>query len=361
MVTPVQSVVRRDITQSNLGYVVLRQRQIGSRQKRPINLTLAYDAWYGSCAITGIGGGAGTDAAYSPSDALAYFGSAPSWAANRSYDKMRSELYSQASLGASLAEYSQALQMITTRGKQLLEFSRALKRFDVSGAYTALAIPPRNRTIKKYKHARSYGANWLEFHFGWRPLVNDIYESCMVLQNPINTVWAKGRATEPVKFNTDVNYGPFRDIVRFSGTVSSVQGISASISNPNAFLANSLGLTNPASILWEVTPFSFLLDWFSTVGQVLNSMTDFTGMNISSTFSTRFIKYRRTVLRVWSSPSEQYRNGSSTTDIAWTVRQSGLVTPILMFRRVKLPSHTRAATSISLLTQFLGRQARRGP
>ena len=54
------------------------------------------------------------------------------------------------------------------------------------------------------------------------------------------------------------------------------------ISSPNSLKANQLGLVNPASVAWELIPFSFLVDWFLPVGKFLESYTDTVGMQLDN-------------------------------------------------------------------------------
>lgn len=55
----------------------------------------------------------------------------------------------------------------------------------------------------------------------------------------------------------------------------------ADIHNPNLFLANQLGLINPAYWLWDSTPWSHIVDWWIPVGPFLNSLTASVGLVFS--------------------------------------------------------------------------------
>jgi hypothetical protein len=48
---------------------------------------------------------------------------------------------------------------------------------------------------------------------------------------------------------------------------------SGRLSNPSLAQLNGTGLLNPALLYWELMPYSFVVDWFIPVGDVLASLT----------------------------------------------------------------------------------------
>lgn len=66
------------------------------------------------------------------------------------------------------------------------------------------------------------------------------------------------------------------------------------VADPNARLASQLGFVNPAVVAWELVPFSFVVDWFVNVGDVLSSYTDFLGFKFLESSVTSFNKDRVT-------------------------------------------------------------------
>jgi hypothetical protein len=51
---------------------------------------------------------------------------------------------------------------------------------------------------------------------------------------------------------------------------------------------NQLGLLNPASLVWELVPWSFVVDWFCPIGPVLNAMTAPAGLTfVTGTLSCK--------------------------------------------------------------------------
>lgn len=294
-------------------------------------------------------------------------------AVNRSYEKLRGEV-SNAQAGVNIVEYRQARDMFATRGKQLLAAVYLLSRGKFASAGRALRCtfydgrPPRRNRQKwvlgddAKKTNKALSNLWLEWHFGLSPLIKDCQEAMKVLTDPIPKTVIKGSSEEFVRYlrtmEDPANPGTFRadygvTRVRFR------QGMNIAITNPNLGLAGQLGLVNPASLAWEIIPFSFVADWFVNVGDWLQGFSDFAGMNMDSPYHTSHL---------WSYSNHDERLvpfGAGVVYTGWRygkalnmTRELGLSSPILSFRPLKLPSMSRVATSWSLITQQIVRLRR---
>lgn len=63
--------------------------------------------------------------------------------------------------------------------------------------------------------------------------------------------------------------------------------LTATVTNPNLLLANQLGLVNPASVIWETTKYSFIVDWFVNVSGFIDNFTSHLGLSYKNTSVTR--------------------------------------------------------------------------
>jgi hypothetical protein len=246
-----------------------------------------------------------------------------------------------ASAAVTLAEWRQSEKMIALRAGQLLTGIRAAKRGDLR-ALGRLFKPP-----KGFKPKAKAGANlWLEYHFGWSPLVNDIDSAIKVLASvpPSHKVRGRGSASTAmtVRSGNQTTYseakGTIRAFVECGGEVF--------VSNPNLALANQLGLTNPATVAWELVPFSFLVDWFLPVGQFLNSFTDLLGYTVNYPYTT--------TKRVATGSHDQHDGRYfAITRIEAVNLNRVLSLPTYKLRTVPFEgfSVARAATAISLVIQ----------
>jgi hypothetical protein len=58
------------------------------------------------------------------------------------------------------------------------------------------------------------------------------------------------------------------------------------VSNPNAYLLNQLGLINPAEVIWDLIPWSFLFGAVSNMNALLSSFTAEVGLTVTNRSTT---------------------------------------------------------------------------
>lgn len=276
------------------------------------------------------------------------------------YDKLLAKLGPEAGLGTSLVEFGQARAMVTERLVQLAQGARQLRKWDFSGVAKTFGLGSTPTGVSK---AKSFGRNWLEFHFGWAPLVGDIYGAMEVLDNPLSDVTIRARSRRPFHWDSGYAYGDWYgcagELVRnrwrtyASGTMSVEYGLKCAVTNPNLRLLQQLGLVNPVALAWEVVPYSFVLDWFTNLGQVISQSSDFCGLTVTDSYTTTCRKYQKVRYEAFTSPC--YLPEFSFWEW-WGVnmrREVGIQTPDLAFRPLKLPSWQRGLTASSLLVKYL--------
>lgn len=296
------------------------------------------------------------------------------------YERLKGLITSRAEVLVNVIEANKSIEMIRQRAMQMYKFVRHLRRGDFQGAGQALAMPkpPKGATTK-----RALASNYLEYHFGWTPLVTDIYNAVDHLQNPLKQVFVRGTAKQdkvrgPHSLTVKSNYVDGSYTVRdylyeayWVGEAVASMGTGIKVHNPNLFLANSLGLVNPLTVAWEVIPFSFVVDWFVNVQQFLSQGTDWMGLTLVEPWTT--YRYKGTFVervevdRYWDqwfyppgqssyfirheSPIRDSMGGTFVT----TRRSLGINGPDLHIRPLKLWGWRRAAAAVSLLVTNLGR------
>lgn len=195
------------------------------------------------------------------------------------------ELADGASLGVTLAQYGQARTTIVQRSRQLLTFSKALKRLDFTTARKALGVSAdqfRHRlegmTQNRRAKARGwrdvtadYGGAWLEWSWGIAPTIDDINAACAVLASDashmvdLSSLSKESRASVSVAYEQHYRgprYSPSYSVI---GTAHYSLTGTARVKNPNRAIFDSLGLTDALGIAFEVIPWSFVLAWVSNV------------------------------------------------------------------------------------------------
>jgi hypothetical protein len=213
------------------------KNQVSYRQKPPFNKVLPYILREGSAEAR--------PANYASSWANYAEGIDSSSIYNSAYSRVVQLLGENAGVGITLTQWRQADAMIRHRGGQLLDFTKALARRSPAGVAAALGISLRDvqaimRT--RYGVSRSLADLWLEFWFGWKPAVTDIYTACEVFDRPLP--WGPLRAVREKSLDP-IDYPPnfaFSAGVRFSRWVRVSVGIDVRVVNPNVRLLQEFGL-----------------------------------------------------------------------------------------------------------------------
>lgn len=166
---------------------------------------------------------------------------------------------------------SQTVSTITALARSM----RSLKRGDISSALKYLGMTPGQRKKKFLKKKLSTGdisGTWLAMQYGWLPAIADVFAAAeayaaLTQKERVMTVTVskKGRSIHYNGSGSAINYtcpGIADGSIRLTYTLKE-----------NISVARSLGLTNPASVLHELTPFSFVLDWFLPIGTYLETLS----------------------------------------------------------------------------------------
>lgn len=140
------------------------------------------------------------------------------------------------------------------------------------------------------------GAVWLEMTYGWKPLVNTVYEAASKQLEPFVNSFQGCKVSRKVEFNNPQ--------VRFFGSSSTAMPYETKVdSKGNHKISYTIRLSfratgannpskwsslNPASIAWELMPYSFVADWFYDVGSYIRNVetallygSDFVGGTVS--------------------------------------------------------------------------------
>lgn len=341
MVAPITGpFVKTEAVAGGSQVVDYNRRSTSYRQRRPYDLRLPYELrveqlLYRSHANRG-------------SVTEAYFGlsgaSLVNKVHNQAYARFVNKLGNTAELGAGLAEARSSIAMMANRFKQLADFTRALKRGDWVAATQILAAygkPPKG--WGRMPPPKRIASGWLELWFGWVPLVGDIGNAIRVLESPIKSTRIRAQASGSISWGS---YPVGTNMRRYSVAETYYEQLLADVyvSNPNLRLASQMGFINPASVAWELVPFSFVVDWFVNVGDVISSMSDFAGLTLVNPATTQ--KTDRTMNTWWT--GDPYKMGAFSTYIK---RTQGISGPTLALSTSRF-GIWQASYSIALLTQL---------
>ncbi len=175
------------------------------------------------------------------------------------------------------AEFKESLGTIVNTTRAFASLLSNFVRGNWAGVGRALGRVPGQSTKSAARRlqAGDISGAWLAIRYGWQPMLQDIYEAAKFVESRTST--------------------PRKLVYRASHTVSSYFDDSASsdctLMNKavrtckykytlleQVSVARSLGLLNPATVLWEKLPFSFVVDWFIPIGNYLDSVGFFKGL-----------------------------------------------------------------------------------
>lgn len=171
--------------------------------------------------------------------------------------------------GVALAEYRSTSRFIAGTMVRVADAYRRFRRRDYDGMWRRLTGLD-NGGWRDVPGALSNA--WLGYTYGLKPLLQDVHGAAEALAHaygPDQQVFAvRTRVEEPLVSNYE-NNGSFR----YSSIIDARLTVSGKcayrVTDPWLATLSSVGLTNPASVLWEVVPFSFVVDWFLPIGDWL--------------------------------------------------------------------------------------------
>jgi hypothetical protein len=218
------------------------------------------------------------------------YGAVPSPDLARAVEKLLEKWRSSTfDAGVSLAEGKESVEMIVQRTKTIIDSARALRKGNFGGALAALAHVSKSDRRHAIKSMNSgYFANaWLELQFGWRPLLNDIYAASEFVKTKpkVGVIRSSVKESNPVCHGQ----GSFPDSGIDSVVNEKRRYLKVTISEePTVY--ERLGLTDPASIAWELVPFSFVVDWFTPIGSTIRALHAVSAMPVTSCCDTTVIR-----------------------------------------------------------------------
>lgn len=185
--------------------------------------------------------------------------------------------------GVTAGEMHKTSQMVATNLGSITRALLSVKRGNLAGAARALSVRPRATRLK----TTDVSGRWLELQYGWMPLLGSVHEAAKALELHSSgprkqLVRASYKNPETVEASSSPSYYS----LKYTRTTrrSIIYQWEESMSQ-----ARQLGLLDPASVAWELTPWSFVVDWFIPIGTyigLLNFIPHLTGKFLQTTSIT---------------------------------------------------------------------------
>lgn len=176
-----------------------------------------------------------------------------------------------ANLANSLGEYKQAAKTFTHLGSNLLYSLRAAKRGDLVQAWKFLSFAAHGSPYVK-NHHRKFAGGWLQYRFGIKTVVDDIEKVIDELSGRINDpVIARVSKKTKVKHRLSKTLA---SEVKADVDINGFVRLTCIYEVDNTFLKtmSDHGMVNPASLFWELTYMSWVVDYVIGVGEWLQAL-----------------------------------------------------------------------------------------
>ena len=311
-------------------------------------------------------------------NATARFTSAESANADDPTQKVVSRLFDEIRLGktnslVTMAEAHKTAALVVNSATKIYTAIRALRSLHFGDFARALTLqgksdargfrsPPRGRSGAGM--SQDWLANtWLEYSYGWKPLLNDVYSSAEALSkymteysNVTRCVKSKAKSSRSASFKKS---DPVQDYFKEDRHERWVEiGLYYKIPTGQIPAATAFGLNNPLEVVWELVPFSFVADWFIPIGDALRSLTATSGLTFSGGYKT--VRELRTTEYGWVGAgrwnpeggiNHSYTGKGRSYITSFSMNRSLLTTwPSYGFPKWKDPrSFLHAASAIALL------------
>lgn len=281
---------------------------------------------------------------------------------NKAYSRFVNALKSDtASLGVSIAEGRDCLEMIAKRAISLGKGYKALRRGNFREFLKTFDLRPLAHHKKtKWTKPKDASGIWLEYWLGWAPFVGDIQNSISVLTSadllPDAFFRASARVKLPASIYRDAGTSRYQ-AENVDGFVRCSLGSRVRVKNQNTWLNNRIGLVDWLGMGYAVLPFSFVVSWFVNLDKIIASYSDFAGLELSdswvSCLSSATCSFEYTSWDNHSAPKERYvvRIDDNTVNQMRRVKVTNLPRPSLVVQFPAL-SPSRASTAISLLVSI---------
>lgn len=255
----------------------------------------------------------------------------------------RSKMYAatqgqNAAVGMTLMTFGQTRDMIASRATKMLrkteKMDEKIKREQRSGRFT--------------RRDTRLADDWLEYYYGWSPFIGDIHDALKTVSSYTpDTSWVSGRASAPAHERTRSVYNEVITEVTFGGNFSCTYNVRAWVSNPNLWMQNRMGLINPATVAWDMVPWSFVVNMFSNANSLVNSLSEEIGLGVDYQNTTK-------TTRVTRVHSQRTTDGSRVmVDVTKMVRKNRELGALPLDLVVRVPdfSWETAVTACALLGQ----------
>lgn len=245
----------------------------------------------------------------------------------------------KANLGVTLAEARKTSDMILSIASRVSQAYRSFRRGRFADVARILNLTPK--TVHK---------TWLEYKYGWMPLLMEVkgaaeFFAQQVLGGRPPRFSVQQKVDAPFLWTKTESFTPYGGgasafaFTTLGGSYKARIKLWCEVTNPHFSALQQLGLTNPLLVAWELVPFSFVFDWFVSVGDWLVGLTAMHGITVRNSLSSNVndLHYRYRVPQTvrtaggWTYVNGAYDNNHVSRQYArntFTVAPGNLTPPV---------------------------------
>lgn len=199
----------------------------------------------------------------------------------------------EADLALFILEANKTFSHLGMTAMRIASIVKKIKR----GDFASLAP----KAFKLFKESKAKGLSssadifldaWLEARYAWRPLLIDAQNAIDYLNKTSSSLRRTFRSYEdevPDLSSYEFTSSTATHSYRFYGSLTTEKSVRAGVLtqiDPDLTESRALGALNPAGLLWELIPYSFVVDWFVDVSGQLASMNPSTWFKILTSWAS---------------------------------------------------------------------------
>lgn len=272
-------------------------------------------------------------------------------------------------LGQAYGERKQTVRLITRSVNRVASAALAIRNGNLRHASNLFGDKKMNLRKEIKPSSENLANYWLEFQYGWRPLLQDIHGACEQIANTyflkrpyratsislgesMVTDYQKRYVSNPITSDT------WYELVDSKRVASSKVVLEFTEADSLLTALSSVGATNPAALAWELLPYSFVVDWFVPIGDYLGNLDSGAGLQFRRGF--RYTKIQQEDQTRWKRAvvDTSNRSGFLTGNTQHRLYRSKVRTVLTSFPLPIFPTFqpsvgaTRALSGIALITQL---------
>lgn len=178
---------------------------------------------------------------------------------------------SSANLASALGEYRQTANLFASSAWTVYAATKGLLTRNPALLAAAFRIGSNGRITKSY--GKSLSNRVLEWNYGVVPLIGDVNDSIKALKSSAQNKVLSTRLSAGMNWTDGGSYKYSTGNGHWKWKASAL--VRADVTYKNTVLNTTLGqfgFTNPLSTMWELTPWSHVVDWWINVGEFLASL-----------------------------------------------------------------------------------------